>query len=240
MPYRKEQFINGEVYHTILRALDNNLIFKDQNDYYRGIFSIYEFNNQKPTTIQQRRKARAASKKADRDPISNRIIRDERDKFVEIMAFCFMPNHLHLVLKQLRDNGVTNFMKKIGIGYGGYFNRKYGRKGYVFQNRFRAVPIKDDDQLKTIFVYVHVNPLSLIKPNWKENGVDNFREVINFLENYKWSSYQDYLSINNFPSVTSRDFFASIMGGEEGCRDYVNNWLKYKEKIGKFSKIFLE
>jgi hypothetical protein len=55
MPYRKEQFDNNEFYHIILRAIDNNLIFKDINDYYRGIFSIYEFNNANPVSIRRRR-----------------------------------------------------------------------------------------------------------------------------------------------------------------------------------------
>jgi len=51
MPRRKEQFVTGEIYHLIIRALDNNLIFKDEKDYFRGIFSIYEFNNQNPVNI---------------------------------------------------------------------------------------------------------------------------------------------------------------------------------------------
>ena len=70
MPYRKEQFSNGEVYHLTTRAIDDNLIFKNTDDYYRGIFSIYEFNNDKPTTIQARRLIRANIKKQNRDPIS--------------------------------------------------------------------------------------------------------------------------------------------------------------------------
>ena len=70
MPYRKEQFANGEIYHIILRGLDDNLIFKDTNDYYRGIFSIYEFNNASSVTIQARRKVRATFKKKNRGPSS--------------------------------------------------------------------------------------------------------------------------------------------------------------------------
>ena len=63
MPYRKEQFVNGEIYHVIVRAIDDNVIFKDINDHYRGIFSIYEFNNSKQVVIRERREARAKIKK---------------------------------------------------------------------------------------------------------------------------------------------------------------------------------
>lgn len=237
MPYRKEQFFNGEIYHITTRAIDDNLIFKNTDDYYRGIFSIYEFNNAKPTTIQARRITRTNIKKANRDPIS---IIDERDKLVEIYAFCFMPNHIHLLVKQLKDDGVTDFMKKFGVGYGGYFNRKYQRKGYVFQNRFKCVHIKDENQLKVIFVYIHTNPISLIQPNWKEKGLDNSEKIIKFLENYKWSSYSDYLGNKNFPSVADRDFMTEIMGRIDGCRAAIENWAKHKEEIRQFSDILLD
>lgn len=110
MPYRKEQFVNGEIYHIVVKGINENKIFKDINDHYRGIFSIYEFNNAKPVVIRERRKARAKLKsqikevsrefqkitvKANRERVSV----DTRDKLVEILAFCIMPNHLHLLLR---------------------------------------------------------------------------------------------------------------------------------------------
>jgi len=73
MPYRKEQFANGETYHVILRALDDNLVFKNTDDYYRGIFSIYELNNVNSVTIQKRREARRRFKR-----LTNELGRDPR------------------------------------------------------------------------------------------------------------------------------------------------------------------
>jgi len=230
MPYRKEQFINEEIYHIVIRGIDENLIFKNIDDYYRGIFSIYEFNTIKQVTIRERRSIRAkikAEMKTNRDPIS---VTDSREKLVEILCFCFMPNHMHLLLRQIKDNGISKFMAKFGIGYGGYFNRKYSRKGYVFQQRFFAVRVKTQKQFETVFVYIHANPVSLIEPKWKEKGIKNPRKVINFLENYKWSSYQDYVGKKNFPSVTDREFMSKTMGDEEGCRKIIKNWIEYKEE----------
>lgn len=243
MPYRKEQFVNGEIYHIVLRGINDHLLFKDIEDYYRGIFSIYEFNNTKSITIKDRRKARAAlKKKLSRGPSSGKLLsgKDEKDKLVEVFSFVFMPNHPHLLLRQVKNNGITKFMSKFGTGYGGYFNRRYNRKGHVFQGRFSAVHIASEEQLKNVFVYIHTNPISLIEPNWKEEGIKNSKKVIKFLENYKWSSYPDYIGKKNFPSVSDRDFIWKIMGGEKGCREFVEYWVKYKGKIREFAELTLE
>jgi len=244
MPYRKEQFVIGEFYHIVIRGIDGNKIFKDINDHYRGIFSIYEFNNAKPVIIRDRRKVRAhfktILKKAKENPPS---FVDSRDRLVEISAFCIMPNHLHLLVRQLKDGGIFKFMKKLGSGYGRYFNQKYQRKGYVFQNRFVAVRIKNDRQLKIIFVYIHSNPVSLIKPKWRERGIKNLEKVIKFIENYKWSSYQDYLDKQNFPSITEREFLSETIRGKRGCRQFMKDWLKYQGKVKedeRINKLMLE
>ena len=245
MPQRKEKFITGEIYHLTLRVLDDNLIFKDVNDYYRGIFSIYEFNNASPVSIFIRRRDRIVEKRREKVcDIGSRtiLIEDERDKYVEILAFSFMPNHIHLLVRQLKDNGISKFMQKIGIGLGKSFNKKYGRKGYVFQDTFKSVRIKDDNQFKIVVPYIITNPTALIEPGWKEKGIRDHstKEVIKFLENYKWSSYQDCIGIKNFPSVTQRDFLLETMGGEKGLKDAVKNYLEYKKTAEQSADLFLE
>lgn len=239
MPYRRQKLTNDEIYHVVVRAIDDNLIFKNKDDYYRGIFSIYEFNNANPTLIRERRKARARIKKLskNRDPFS---VVDEREKLVEVLTLCLMPNHIHLLLKQLKDDGITKFMRKVGAGYGGYFNRKYNRRGHIFQSRFVSVPIKTDNQLKTVFVYIYTNPVALIEPKWKELGIKNPKKAIEFVENYKWSGYPDYIGKKNFPSVTEREFLSEVMGGPQGCKKFVEDWVRYKGEIKEFAALALE
>lgn len=244
MPRRKEQFENGRIYHVVSRAIDDNLIFKDTNDYYRGIFSIYEFNNANSVTIQKKREARASFKKKSRGRASTISVEfvDERDKLVEILAFCFMPNHIHLLLRPIKKDGLSKFMAKFGSGYGRYFNQKYQRKGYVFQNRFKSVHIKSDGQAVVVASYIFTNPVALIEPGWKERGIrsHSIKEVVKFLENYKWSSYQDYIGVKNFPSVTQREFLLGVMNGEQGCRDAVKIWIEYKKDIAQHVDLILE
>lgn len=249
MPHEKRQFENGELYHIVTRRIGNELLFGDIHDYYRGIFSIYEFNNANSVRIAQRRQERARFKKAvqsvqgltlsDSDKVRPCTLEpDKRDKMVEVLSFSLMPNHIHLILRQLKDNGISKFMQKFGSGYASYFKERYNQKGtgHFFQDRFVAVPITTDDQLRIVFVYVHTNAISLIEPNWKEEGIKNPKKVIKFLENYKWHSYPDYIGKKNFPSVTERKFLLEVMGGKEGCREAVENWVQHKEKLRKMVK----
>ncbi|MCX6718734.1 MAG: transposase [Candidatus Staskawiczbacteria bacterium] len=244
MSYIKPLLVNDEIYHVVSRAVGDTVIFVDESDFYRGIFSIYEFNNSKKVEIWERRRARNRFKKQERESVGRPTSHlseyiDERDKLVDVLAFSFMPNHLHLIVKQLEDNGITEFMKKVNGGYAKYFNKKYQRMGHLF-NKFRAVHIKDDDQLRNAFLYVHANLISIIEPGWKEKGIKNPKKVKEFLENNKRHSYVDYLGKKTFPSVTQRDFFLEFMGGPVGCRAGIDGWIKNKNKLPDLEKLALE
>ncbi|MCX6722961.1 MAG: transposase [Candidatus Staskawiczbacteria bacterium] len=245
MPRQITQLVNDEIYHVVFRAVGDAVVFNDEDDYYRGIFSIYEFNNKNFVTIREKRvlrnrfRGKIKTYRSPRPVSLNGLWVDERDKLVEILAFAFMPNHIHLLVRQLKDNGISQFMQKVGGGYANYFNKKYDRKGHLF-NQFRAVLVKTNKQFKNVFVYIHANPISLIEPGWKEKGIENPDKVTEFLENYKWSSYQDYINKKNFPSVTEREFMLEVMDGEHGCKEEVESWIKYKKELKDLVDVILE
>jgi putative transposase len=258
MPRQKREFIEGEFYHIVLRRIEDQLLFVDTDDYYRGIFSLYEFNDVKPVIIRERRAARTQFKKAMREiaggktpikiiePGKHLVFIDKRNLLVEILVFSLMPNHIHLLVRELKRGGISKFMQKFGSGYATYFKNKYGikLKGHFFQDRFTAIHIKTEEQLKAVFVYIHTNCISLLEPKWKELGIAKPEKAIRFVENYKWLSYQDYIGKKNFPSLTSRDFMLKIMGGEAGCKKWVEAWIKQKgeikKMIEKFDKLALD
>ena len=269
MPHYRRQFINGEIYHITVRRIGNEILSGDEQDLLRLIYGIYEFNNKKPVSIARRRQQRAAFKKFKEAAIKEAAAKgltldihvlgqpsynsqlaatliepDKREKFVEVLAFALMPNHIHLLVRQLVDRGVSNYMQKFGSGYASWFKEKYEQKtngkgkgkskGHFFQDRFNAVHIEDDDQLRTVLVYIFTNPVALIEPGWKERGVANVEKSIHFLENdYRWSSYWDVLGKKNFPSITAKEmpFVLEIMGGAAGCKDAVDQWIKYKGEL---------
>lgn len=220
MPIKRPELVNGEIYHIIVRGGGDSLIFKSKGDYFRGIFSLYEFNNKNAVIMREQRK-----KRKNREPFS-----DYRKQMVEIMSFCFMPNHIHLLLRQSVKKGISEFMRKFGAGYVGYFNRKHNRKGPLVA-KFRAVHIKNDNQLQAVYCYIHTNPISLIDSGWKGSGTKNSAKVMKFLENYRWSSLPDYQGKNNFSSVTERKLITEALGGEKRCVELVEDWVKHKKDI---------
>ena len=148
---------NNHLYHIIMRGIDGINIFKDQEDYLRCIHDIFEFNDIKLAPSVYRMK----EAKID----LNKKETSSRDLIVNVSAFCLMPTHIHLILEQLKDGGISLFVKKLSIGYVRYYNNKYQRKGHLFQGRFKAVLIKTDEQMIASFIYVHTNPASIIDSN---------------------------------------------------------------------------
>lgn len=201
---RKEIFINDNIYHIYNRGVEKRQIFMDNHDYFRFIHDLFEFNDMAP-----------AGKYSEAKPP-----KVKRELLVEILCFCLMPNHIHLILKQVANNGITIFMHKLGTGYTRYFNDKCERVGSLFQGTFKAKIVENDQYLLQLSKYIHLNPLELFDSEFKKNNTLS-SEHIKFLNNYRWSSYQDYVGVKNFPSVTYRDFILNISEGKQKYQQFV-------------------
>lgn len=223
--------VNG-IYHIYNRGYDKRDVYLDDKDYLRFIISLYWFNNKSNIIIdnlaQEEKEFPLCNPPRGSTPRWRNI--ERRVSIVEILAFVQMPNHYHLILKEITEGGISLFMRKLSNGYTGYFNEKYDRKGVggIFQGRYQSVRIKDDRQLASIFNYVHTNPVELVEPQWKDLIVKNKRNALNFLDTYKWSSYHDYIGNSRFPNVTQRDFYSDLLGGHKSCHKSVEDWVKFK------------
>lgn len=236
MPARKIKLINGEIYHIVLRGVEKRLLFQEESNYCRAIRNFLEFNDVNPVSWSYRQHYYETGSRSNK---RNTEKEQKKEQIVSILAFCLMPNHIHILLRQKRENGISTLMRKFGTGYAGYFNRKYKRSGYLFQGRFRAVHIKTDNQLRSVFVYIHTNPAVLIDPDWKNGGIKNPKEIIKFIENYRWSSYQNYLGKENFPLFIQCNLFNQMMTKEEWQR-FVNDWVEEKSLSGWDKSVELE
>ncbi|MCK4354861.1 transposase [Candidatus Parcubacteria bacterium] len=241
MPVVRPPLVNGEIYHIVIHAVDPLKLFRDEKNYLRMVHDLFEFNNENPASWHYRQYYENRSRSIDKG-FKKIKVKEKRKLLVEILGFCLMPNHVHLLVRQVKDGGISKFMRKIGAGYGIYYNQKYQRKGHIFQGKYRIVHIRNEEQLKTVFVYIHTNPVALVFSKWKEQGIriKDLNKVIKFLEDYRWSSYSDYLQIKNFPSLTSREFLFKIMGGVKGCREFVNDWLQCKKELADYKYITIE
>lgn len=237
MPSKRPQFANGELYHVFNRGVEKRNIFQEVSDYFRFIFCLYELNDKRLIKMRdqiEKRKERRVYTGYTSETRVSRVSRVSdrlgRKPLVEVLAFCLMPNHYHLVLRQLVDGGISLFMKKLSNSYTGYFNEKYKRKGMggLFQGAFKAVHVKDDKQFIALINYTFTNPVELVEKSWKEKGIENPKKAIKFLESYRWSSYLDCIGIQNFPSVTKRDFIIDFFGSSDKIEESVKNWIAHK------------
>ena len=224
MSIRKTKLVEGEIYHIYNRGVDKRDIFMDDEDRFRFIHDLYEFNDQNPALNLNDYLVR--SKMINLEVGLPDIQRKPRKLLVEILAFCLMGNHFHLLLRQVVENGITEFMRKMGTGYTNYFNKKNERNGSLFQGKFKSVHIEKDAHLMYLPIYIHFNPLDFEFPEWREGKIKNYKKAIEFLDLYRWSSYMDYTGQKNFPSLIKKDFLLTRLGDEVESKKEMINWLK--------------
>lgn len=212
---------NTQIYHVLNRGVDKRKIFMDKQDYFRFIHDLFEFNDENPTL-----NLYYAFKKAGNNIDIERQYNKPRKMLVDILAFCLMPNHYHLLVKPRKEKGLPLFMKKLNMGYAKYFNLKNNRSGALFQGRYKAVLIANESHFIHIPYYIHCNPLDLIYPEWRERKIKNPKQASEFLASYRWSSHPDYLGKRNFPSITNRGLLLEYFGGVKGYENSIKEWLQ--------------
>lgn len=237
MPRQPREFeING-IYHVVKRGVEKRKIFQKPQDYHRFILGLEFCNTSEPTDLW--------TLIVGSDP--TKLLRERLEEkrkmngvpLVGVLAFVLMPNHFHAILCEIKENGISQFMQKMG-GYSTYFNKQYNRVGPLFQSRFKAVRVKDDVQLNTVFAYVHTNPVELWEPGWKERKVRSPKRAIKKLEEYWASSYSDYIGKPNFPYVLNRKFFLDFYGSEKKCKMAAEDWVRFKASQVEFGPEIIE
>lgn len=191
MPYRRTIFAPNEHYHLYNRGNNKQCIFHEENDYIRFLFYILHF--QSPVVFTD------ISEKVNRfkrtqdfgvpKEVLNTII---SERMVALIAFCIMPNHFHLIVKEVEEEGISRYMQRVLNGYSKYANKKYPEKhiGHVFQGPFKGVHQKTNEQFLYLSAYIHRNPKEISSRRQQE-------------KRYPWSSFQDFLGANRWGSLLS-------------------------------------
>jgi len=189
-----------EVVHVLNRGVDKRKIFLDEQDYFRFVHDLFEFNDVSSvnTTFY--------TFKRNNDIGRRKIEKKPRKLLVNILAFCLMPNHYHLLLMPKVQNGIALFVKKLNGGYAKYFNAKYERSGALFQGKYKRVVVEKEAHFIHLPYYIHLNPLDLITPEWRNRKINNFSKTIKFLNSYRWSSHLDYTGQKTFHPLPKENF----------------------------------
>jgi|SRR3989344_1464254 len=184
---RNPRISPGEYYHLFNRGVHKETIFHNSIDFARFLLIVLSF--QSPVVIPN---VSRLSKSFVQHRVLNKDMLDlekiAAKRYVELVAFCLMPNHFHLIVKEVHEGGISRYMQRALNSFTKYSNIKYDKSGHVFQGLFKAVHIENNEQLLYLSAYIHRNPRDFSQ--WKDKE-----------EKYIWSSYQDYIGENRWGSL---------------------------------------
>lgn len=221
--YRKIPIVTGQIYHVFNRSIARQPIFTNNSSCYRAmeIISYYQFL-ETPLRFSHFIRLPKDLKNSTLDALL------QSKKRVKILAYCLMPNHLHFLIQEISDKGISTFMSNLQNSYAKYFNIKNERNGALFQQMFKTKLIETDEQLIHVVRYIHLNPLtSYILSNIEE------------LSEYPWSSFQEYLGTSKRDIIDKElvlGFFPSLEKFVEFTKDQVN----YQRELNLIKHLQLE
>lgn len=212
----RPKFVNDHIYHIYNRGVAKQTIFHDKQDYSHFLSTLSFYLEENPKT-----KFSAVSKKQCHEILS----REPKQALVEILAYCLMPNHFHLIIKQLIENGITTFIRRSSNSYAHAYNMRYNRVGTIFQGRFSAILVENDEQLLHLSRYIHLNPFVAKLSN---NPID-----------YLWSSYDSYIQ-NKSGRLCHPNFILSMAESSIRYQEFVNDYASYAQDLAFIKNLLID
>ncbi len=219
MPWRKIPLVENRIYHIVSRSIEKYRIFRNRKDYERMRELLKYYQVKKPSTKYSIYLEIKNKKKILQEDLV------ENEKLVEIIAYCLMPTHIHLVLKQVIKDGISIYMGRVLNSYAKYFNTKYKRKGPLFESRFKSIEVETTEGLYHLTRYVHLNPVTAY--------------LVQNPEDWRFSSYKEFINeVDIDEKICNFDFFLEI--NKEEYKDFVISRKDYQKELEKIKHLFLE
>lgn len=227
MPYRQIPLVTDEIYHVYNRGVAKGDIFLSPGDYkhFTALMNYYRFRLEPGDYSGFCRLPRE-----DRQNIWQELIKN-KDYRVDILAYCLMPNHFHLLLYQIEEQGITKFIRKLCNSYSHFFNLVNDRVGGLFQGPFKGVHITSQEQLIHTSRYIHLNPFS-----------SGLVMKISELSEYRYSSYLEYINPKSvlWP-VCSTEHILDLFGqGKNNYENFVINQADYQRSLEHHKHLYID
>lgn len=222
MPRRRVHLVDGYIYHVFNRGVSSFPIFLQESDF-RRFLELINFLRFNPR-FRYSYFARLTLKQKELHLLD---LHNNNSPIVDILSFCLMQNHFHLLIKQKKDKGLQVFMGNVQNSYVKYFNLKNKRIGPLFQSAFQAVRIETDEQFLHVSRYIHLNPVS-----------SNLINVAN-LENYRWSSYIDYVTSYKHRFINKKELL-QFFKYENDYRKFVLDHADYQKALQKIKSVTID
>ncbi len=220
---RKDVLVVGEIYHIFNKSIAEFKIFNNTSEFLRMLNVIRYYQMEKPLI---RFSDFLRSSKVQLGDVNISFPdRSNKEKLVEIIAYCLMPTHIHLILKQLKEDGISIFMNRILNSYTRYFNIRHKRKGPLWEGRFKNILVTTDEQLIHITRYIHLNPVTAY--------------LVDKPEKWPASSYREYLlKVNERDKICKYDEILNI--DQISYKDFVENRISYQRELAKIKNLLIE
>ncbi|MBI3620225.1 transposase [Candidatus Roizmanbacteria bacterium] len=216
MPSRKITFANGRIYHIYNKTLEKKHLFDNQKLGYLFLDLISYYRSTKATLRYLRLKELnnylAVVKRKD--------CSDPKFYRVDLMAYCLMPTHYHLLLKQTAENGAMRFMADIINSFTRYVNIATERKGPIFLTQFKASYIRAEDELKHVSRYIHLNPYS-------GGLVRNYSDLLD----YQFSSLKEYVKLTAEPLSATSEVLSLFQADRTRYKRFVLSNAEYQKRL---------
>lgn len=212
MATKPRLFENGYYYHIFNRGIEKRNIFLSDRDYNRFLKTIRICND--PSTLRF-------------NILPNLSInsKDLKNNYVSVINFVLMPNHYHFTLKQLNNNGITQFLQRLGTSYSKYFNVKNKRTGRLFEYTYKAVPVESEEQLIHLSRYIHLNPI--------------LAGLAKYINDYSWSSYSAYMGHPNYDFCNPKPVLSSFVSSKSYER-FVLDQVDYAKKLKEIENLTVD
>lgn len=221
MPYRKISLVEGEIYHVFTKSIAGFKIFNSAKSFHRIIDTIafYALENT-PCKFSLWLKAQG-------QPNSKPALefRGSPEKIVKILTYCIMPTHIHLILQQMKKNGISRYVNLVLKSYSKYFNEKLKRKGPLWEGRFKSVLVESDEQFLHLTRYIHLNPVTaFLVDDPKDWEFSSYREYVGLIDEAK--------KVCNFSKYLDMDVAS--------YKKFVNDRINYQRELDKIKHLTLE
>ena len=210
----RNRYKTGDYFHVFNKSIAGYSIFNSKENNVRFL-KILNFYNSK-----LRKESFSKTLRDNSSIISHELLHDE-GLYIKYIAYCLMPSHYHLLIKIIDDDKISKYMNDVENSYVRFFNLKHNRKGPLWQSAFKAVRIKNNEQLLHVSRYIHLNPSTSFL-------VDN-------PYNWEYSSLKSYLNFDTFAKIKD----ISIRNPEE-YRNFICNRIDYQQKLRKIKKLIIE
>ncbi|MEK9135017.1 MAG: transposase [Patescibacteria group bacterium] len=241
---RREKITIGSFVHVYNRGNRKQEIIRQSKDRWHFLEMLYYFNTNSSTgrpfrDLKKTEMERSNLSKQGRNPFVWPGIWPSRKPIVKIMAFCLMPNHFHLFLKEIVEGGVSIFMKKLGNGMTGYFNLKHKETGRLFQGPYKMKRIDEEMYFKYLSVYIQVKNVFELYPGGYEKAVQEFDKAYEWAIKYPYGSLADYAGKRNSP-IIDKDVLGELFSSPEEYKEFARQCLEEIDLDEKLSKFRLE